>query len=471
MAEAIGAELGRLSAEASAFAAALAVLGEGTPVGQAARLAELDIDTAERAADELAAANILAPERPLGFAQPVVRGALYGHLPPGARAMAHRKAVRVLRKAGASTAAQAEHAVAVEPAGDLVLAEVLLQAGEEALGDGRPRRAVHLLERSLAESPAGRTAAVGLLGEALARLGDPRAVTFLREALALSPEPPNGARLRNELIDALWLEGHAEAAVALHGESGEELPPGVVAATAAREGTRAAEAIARLARDSLTGVTAMERCCAVAALIACDELDEAERALTEHVEAATQSGASAELSTLELLFTRVSALAEGQAAPSDRFPGPDPGPAPWKAWLTQLPQGAATLPESVKGFGSVSACAAGWVAIAAQASGAARLDALNRAVGLLRESPRPLSLAVALTELGRSLRQTGSRVAARGVLREALDRAKRLGAVAVAEQPKRSCASPVLARAARRSAGLTRSPPGSYASSRPPPRA
>ena len=435
VAEAVDARMRRLAAEVGALAAALAVLGDRTPIGQAARLAGLDIDTAEEAADELAAADILAQERPLAFAQPIVRAALYGHLLPGSRAMAHRKAVRVLREAGASTAAQAEHALAVEPAGDRVLAEVLLRAGEEALAGGAPRRAVLLLERSLAESPEGRTTAVGLMGGALMRLGDPRAVTLLQEAIARSPEPRDRARLVDELIDALWLGGDAEAALALQCERGEGIPPGVAAATAAREGTQAAEAIVSLAHDGLTGATALERSCAVAALIACDEFDEAERALMKQVEAATQKGASAELSTLELLLTRLSALAEGHAASPDRFAGPDPGPAPWEAWLAQLPNAAATLPESVKGFGSVSACAAGWVAIAAaQASGPDRLDALNRAVGLLRESPRPLSLALALTEHGRGLRQSGSRTAARDVLREALDRARRLGAATLAEQ-------------------------------------
>lgn len=424
VAEAVGARLARLAAEAGALTAALAVLGDGTPVGQAARLAELDLDTAERAADELAAADILAPERPLAFAQPIVRAALYGQLPPGSRATAHRKAVRVLRDAGASTAAQTEHALAVEPAGDLVLAEVLLRAGEEALAAGTPRRAVHLLERSLAESPDGHTAAVGLLGRALVRLGDPRAAALLHEALVPAPD---------ELIDALWLGGDAEAALELQRESAGDLAPGIAAATAAREGTLAAETIVSLAREGVTGDTALERCCAVAALIACDEFDEAERVLAEGVEVATRNGASAELARLELLRARLSALGQGDTAPSDLFFGPDPGPAPWDTWLAQPPKGAATLPESVKSFGSVSACAAGWIALAAQASGAARLDALNRAVGLLRESPRPLALALALTELGRSLRHAGSRVEARGVLREALDRAQRLGAVAIAE--------------------------------------
>ena len=414
VAEAVGARMERLAPHAGALTAALAVLGDGTPVGRVAQLADLDIETVELTADQLAEADVLAPERPLAFAQPIIRAALYGHLPAGFRAIAHRKAVRVLGQAGASAAAQADHALLVEPAGDHVLGEVLLRAGEEALAAGTSRHAAQLLERSLAEyaMPERPTALVAALGGALVRLGSPRAVGLLREA-----------RLTHELIDALWLSGDPEAALALQRESDEGHPPGVRAATATREGSLPLPAVVSLARKGVAGSTAFERSCALATLIACDELDEAERALTEQIELAARKGASGELVVLELLRARLSALAEGSPEPSDRFPGPDPGPSPWAAW-----------PESVREFGSVTAYAAGWMAVAAGASGAARLVALQRAVGLLRESPRPLALAIALTELGRTLRQAGSRVAARETLREALGRAQRLGAAEVAEQ-------------------------------------
>jgi DNA-binding CsgD family transcriptional regulator len=344
--------------------------------------------------------------------------------------------VRVLGQAGASAAAQADHALAVEPAGDQVLGEVLLRAGEEALAAGAPGRAAQLLERSLAEyaMPERPTAVVAVLGGALMRLGSPRAAGLLREALALSPDPPEKTRLTGELIDALWLSGDPEAALALQRENDEGHPPGVRAATAAREGTLPVPDVVSLARKGLAGSTAFERSCALATLIACDELDEAARTLPEHVEVAARKGASAELAVLELLVARLSALADGFPEPTGRFPGPDPGPSPWAAWLTHPREDTLTPPDAVRRFGSVTAHAASWMAVAAGASGAARLDALQRAVGLLRESPRPLALAIALTDLGRTMRQTGSRVAARETLREALERAHRLGAAEVAEQ-------------------------------------
>jgi predicted ATPase len=66
------ARLRRLPAAANALARAIAVLGDGTDVGFAARLAGLDADAASAAADALAAAWIVAPGRPLAFAHPLV---------------------------------------------------------------------------------------------------------------------------------------------------------------------------------------------------------------------------------------------------------------------------------------------------------------------------------------------------------------------------------------------------------------
>ena len=64
------ARLGRMGAEAIALARAVAVLGAGSEVVVAARLAELDLVVAELTADRLAAAQILRPARPLEFFHP-----------------------------------------------------------------------------------------------------------------------------------------------------------------------------------------------------------------------------------------------------------------------------------------------------------------------------------------------------------------------------------------------------------------
>ncbi|HEX2127420.1 MAG TPA: hypothetical protein VHF45_12785 [Thermoleophilaceae bacterium] len=98
-----------------ALACAAAVLGDGTSTA-AARLAGAAWEDGERAADALVAAGVLAPKRPLRFTHTVARATIYAFLPPGERAIAHRRAVRVLPEAGADPMALVGHAYSVEPA-------------------------------------------------------------------------------------------------------------------------------------------------------------------------------------------------------------------------------------------------------------------------------------------------------------------------------------------------------------------
>lgn len=69
--------LGRLPGTCTDLASAVAVLGAEADLRQAAAVAELDEAAASKAADALAAVEILAWERPLRFAHPVVREATY----------------------------------------------------------------------------------------------------------------------------------------------------------------------------------------------------------------------------------------------------------------------------------------------------------------------------------------------------------------------------------------------------------
>jgi DNA-binding CsgD family transcriptional regulator len=418
--------LHELGVQAVALARATAVLGDGAPTRSAADLAGLAVDDAERAADALAAAGILAPERPLRFAHPILRAALYSDIAPGARAVAHRRAVRLLMDTGAALA----HALAVEPAGDEFVAEALLGAGRGALAIGTPELAAGLLRRALAEPPppGQRAAARALLGVALGRLGDERAVELLREALAETSLARERSRLTAELADALWIGGDPAAALAVLCGPAGELPAGVAAAEAARTGAASASAVARLARAGVDGATALERCHAVAALIACDELEAARRALAKHAAAATAAGARVELRSIEMLAARAASVAGGVAEHGSPLPGPDPGPAPWAAWLDH--------PDPVERFGTPAARAAALQASAKSSVGVLRIEQLERAVDTLRDSPRRPALAVALAELGRALRHAGRRAAARSALRESLDLSQRLGLAEAATQAR-----------------------------------
>ena len=138
------------ASEAQALACAVAVLGDDTSAAVATRLAGLRPENGERAADALAAAGILAAGRPLRFRDQAIRAAVYACLPPGMRAIAHRRAVRVLSEAGADPLVVVRHACAVEPSGDPFVAEALATAGRCALAAGAAREASFLLERALA---------------------------------------------------------------------------------------------------------------------------------------------------------------------------------------------------------------------------------------------------------------------------------------------------------------------------------
>ena len=90
------ARLGRMGAEAIALARAVAVLGAGSEVVVAARLAELNPMVAELTADRLAAAQILRPVRPLEFFHPSIGAAVLEDITPGARRVAHRRAAALI---------------------------------------------------------------------------------------------------------------------------------------------------------------------------------------------------------------------------------------------------------------------------------------------------------------------------------------------------------------------------------------
>ena len=75
---AVSLRLARLPTEATRFASAAAVLGDGSKLGRIAELAELDLDVATHAATALGRADLLRVRTPdVEFTHPVVRAAVY----------------------------------------------------------------------------------------------------------------------------------------------------------------------------------------------------------------------------------------------------------------------------------------------------------------------------------------------------------------------------------------------------------
>ena len=181
------ARLGRLGSEAVALARALGVLGAGAEVVLAARLAGLDPGVAELVADRLAAAQILAPVRPLEFFHPLIGTAVREDIAPGARRVAHRRAAELLDRDGEGSLARvAAHLLACGPAGDGWVVQRLADAAREGLERGAPDVAVDYVRRALLEPPAAdeRAALLFLLGTAEWRAGRPEAIADLEQALA-----------------------------------------------------------------------------------------------------------------------------------------------------------------------------------------------------------------------------------------------------------------------------------------------
>jgi len=188
--------LARLGEPTQALARAVAVLGDRAPVRQAGLLAGLDAAVAERAADTLAGAHILAPGEPLRFAHPLMAAAVYADIAPFARARAHRQAADLLVAEKAALDVVVAHLLLTRPDGDQRTVANLRAAAARALTRGDPGAASRLLQRALAEPPRPQDRGQVLLelAKAEAEQGDPGAVRHIDEALPLLVTPADRVR-------------------------------------------------------------------------------------------------------------------------------------------------------------------------------------------------------------------------------------------------------------------------------------
>jgi DNA-binding CsgD family transcriptional regulator len=196
--------LRRLPEHAGRLARALAVL-EQSDLLHAARLAGVAELEAADAADQLAAAGILEPGRPLMFVHPLVRDGIYAELSSAERAQGHRRAAELLAGQSGASARVAEHLLASEPAGDGWAVERLVEAARAAGKQGAPESQAVFLRRALAEPPppTDRSALLLDLGmaEASAGLADWR--EHLHEAVDAAPDPAAAAEAALVLAHAL----------------------------------------------------------------------------------------------------------------------------------------------------------------------------------------------------------------------------------------------------------------------------
>ncbi len=228
VARALAARLGRLDAAAGALARALTVLGDGAQAAQLAELAGVERDAVATLAQDLADQAILARDRELRFAHPIIRNAVYADIAASERDRLHRRAARLLEGANAPAERIAAQLLACEPHGDDKAAALLEAAAREALARGGPEPAVAYLRRALEETSVEETRRRVLveLGAAELRTDGAAAIEHLREAHAHAAEPVQRARLASLLVRALflvrrWPEAFQAATQAL--EEGEGL--------------------------------------------------------------------------------------------------------------------------------------------------------------------------------------------------------------------------------------------------------
>jgi len=138
-----------LGPDATRLAHAVSVL-ERAELAVAAALARLAPAEAADAAEVLVRAGVL-DERPLAFAHPILRAAVYGEICAAERAGAHGRAARLLAACHASADHVAEHLLLTAPAGDGWVVGQLRGAARAATAGGAPESAAAYLRRALAE--------------------------------------------------------------------------------------------------------------------------------------------------------------------------------------------------------------------------------------------------------------------------------------------------------------------------------
>lgn len=202
-----------LGPQAEAVAHAVAVIGDGATVAEAAVLCELDEDAVRATAVELAATHVLLAESPLGFVHPLVAAAVYEDMAAVQRAALHRQVAEL--RAGVEDPEQvAIHLLYAEPGSDPRVVNVLRAAAAQATERGAPDAAMRFLRRALAEPPAESDRATVLVELGMAEAGV-RAEGFeqrLREGITALSDPQRATEVALALGHALASLGDGNGA-------------------------------------------------------------------------------------------------------------------------------------------------------------------------------------------------------------------------------------------------------------------
>lgn len=200
-----------LGHDVPSLARALAILGDGATLPQAAALAGLELPAAAAAADALERAEIArtgAPRPGLAFVHPIVRTSIYRDIAPSVRAERHRAAARLVD--GERVVAQL--LLAGPP--DAWAVEQLRAAAARAIERGAPEHARACLRHAL-DGPGDRVEILLELATAETALQDPAALEHLQAARALVDDPVRRTEIAVRLAELLVYAGAWDAAVEL----------------------------------------------------------------------------------------------------------------------------------------------------------------------------------------------------------------------------------------------------------------
>jgi DNA-binding CsgD family transcriptional regulator/tetratricopeptide (TPR) repeat protein len=201
---------------ASAYARALAVLGDGAGVNQLAACAGVTPDAAVAAEQALVETHLVAAGARATFAHPIVRSAILADFSATQLAAEHARAADVLADLEAPVEQVAAHLLASAPAGNAAVVGRLRSAARQAMARGAPDAAADYLTRALAEPPAPdeRGEVLADLGMAEGAVQRPESVAHLAEAQARLAVGPRRAQVGLVLARLLGYGGQFDAAIA-----------------------------------------------------------------------------------------------------------------------------------------------------------------------------------------------------------------------------------------------------------------
>ncbi|MEU8082773.1 AAA family ATPase [Micromonospora sp. NPDC049101] len=190
---------------ATTLARGLAVLGNSGDFDQLAGVTGLSRHEVAEAASVLIDIGVVESDTHLRYVHPIVRNAVYEHMPRTTRYRAHTSAARTLASSGAPPEQVAEHLLHAPPSNDSRVAEVLIAAGQRALRLGDFTLAVALFRRAEQEAVSAEMLPrlLAHLGEAEHRARDAGAVEHLTQALDLTVETAARASIALNLSGAL----------------------------------------------------------------------------------------------------------------------------------------------------------------------------------------------------------------------------------------------------------------------------